>query len=34
MFDNRDQLLIELDNLIEQNSVDFEDIQNLVLYAY
>jgi hypothetical protein len=34
MFDNRDQLLIELENLIEQNSVDFEDIQNLVLYAY
>ena len=34
MFDNRDQLLIELENLIEQNSVDFEDIKNLVLYAY
>ena len=34
MFDNRDQLLIELENLIEQNSVDFEDIQNLVLYAF
>ena len=34
MFDYRDQLLIEIENLIEQNSIDFDDIQNLVEYAF
>ena len=34
MFDYRDQLLIEIENLIEQNTLDFDDIQNLVEYAF
>ncbi len=34
MFDYRDQLLIEIENLIEQNTIDFDDIQNLVEYAF